>query len=93
LQLDAKTRLNFSIASILYIGGALGFELIGILILQQNEANNLIYRIVANIEESLEMAGSIFFIWGLLIYISDNFQQTKLQVIILFGESPSDKDI
>ncbi|MFZ0280468.1 MAG: hypothetical protein WAL29_02365, partial [Bacteroidales bacterium] len=79
-KLDTKTRINFLIAGTLYVGGAIGFELIGGRYVELHGQENLTYSTIATIEESLEMAGSIVFVRGLLIYISDNFKAVQFQV-------------
>jgi len=73
LHLDSKIKLTFLIAAILYVGGALGFELIGGRYYELHSGNDLTYRMYVNIEESLEMSGSIVFIWGLLKYIAEKY--------------------
>lgn len=74
LRLNTKTRLNFLIAAILYVGGAIGFELIGGQYLSSIEGKeNLAYNLLVTVEETLEMVGPIVFIYGLLSYISENF--------------------
>ncbi len=80
LKLDTKTRINFLIAGTLYVGGAIGFELIGGRYVELHGQENLTYSTIATIEESLEMAGSIVFVRGLLVYISDNFKAVQFQV-------------
>jgi hypothetical protein len=74
LQLDAKTRLTFVIAATLMIGGAFGLELIGGGYSDVHGEDNLTYRMLQNVEESMEMVGVIVFVRGLLVYISDNFK-------------------
>lgn len=77
LRLNAKTRLNFLIAATLYIGGAIGLELIGGWYAEIHGQDNLTYNMLTSIEESLEMAGAIVFIWGLLTYMSENFKTVQ----------------
>ena len=79
LHLPPKTKLTFLVAAILYIGGAIGLELIEGL---YTEAHGLdfTYSMMTAIEESLEMAGIIIFNWALLAYFSDNFSEVRIQV-------------
>jgi hypothetical protein len=51
--------------------GARHAELFGI--------KNLTYRILSTVEESLEMAGVIIFIWALMVYLADNFREIRLR--------------
>jgi hypothetical protein len=93
-HLDAKTKLTFFIAATMYLGGAVGFELIDGYYAQLHDRENLIYSLLSNLEESLEMSGTIVFIWGLLVYISDNFKSVQFQLTSVIEQSPSDtKDI
>lgn len=72
LHLPAKTRLSFLMAATLYIGGIIGVELIGGRYAELNGMENFTYSIIVTIEESLEMAGIIIFIWALLNYCADD---------------------
>jgi len=74
LRLPAKTRLTFLMAAALYVGGAIGFELIGGRYAELNGVLNLTYGMLALVEESLEMAGVIVFIWALLVYLVDTYK-------------------
>lgn len=78
LQLEKKTRFLFFTAAFLYVGGAIGMELIGGRHYGIHGAENLTYRMMQNIEESLEMAGLIVFIWGLLRYISVQYRIVRV---------------
>jgi len=77
LCLPAKTRLTFLMAATLYIGGAIGFELIGGRFAELHGQRNLTYSMIVTVEESLEMAGVIIFIWALLVYIADNHKEVR----------------
>jgi hypothetical protein len=79
LRLPAITRLTFLTASILYVVGALGFEMIGARHAELFGIKNLTYRILSTVEESLEMAGVIIFIWALMVYLADNFREIRLR--------------
>lgn len=81
LHLPTKTRLRFLVAVILFIGGAIGIELIGGSYAELNGTQNLMYSIIVTIEESLEMGGLIVFIWALLRYCDDNYEEVRF----LFG--------
>jgi len=79
-QLNAKTRLNFLIAAIIYISGVIIFNNIGG-IFKGVYGKYLLYYIMVTIEESLEMAGIILFIRGLLLYISDKYKAIQFNFI------------
>jgi hypothetical protein len=75
LHLPAATGLSFLMAATLYIGGAIGVELIGSSHAELHGYENLTYSMIATLEESLEMAGLIVFIWALLNYCADNYKK------------------
>jgi hypothetical protein len=77
LRLPAKTRLTFLMAAILYIGGAIGGELIGGYIDELHGKRNLPYIMIVTVEEGLEMAGVIVLIKALLVYIADNYKEVR----------------
>ncbi len=78
-SLPAKPRLTFIIAGIIYIGGAVGMELVGGSYSEAHGRDNLIYIALTTIEESLEMLGVIVFIWALLEYIADTYREIEVQ--------------
>ena len=80
LHLPAKTRWRVIIAATLYLGGAIGMELIGGRYADLHGMENLAYSMTATVEESLEMAGVIVFIHTLLNYIADNYQEIRLRL-------------
>lgn len=82
-NLPKRTRNHFLIASIIYLTGCLGFEMIGGWYAELYGETNLSYNLIATVEESLEMAGMIFFIWSLLQYLADNYQE----VLFRFGKT------
>lgn len=79
LHLPAKTRFTFLVAAILYLGGAIGFELIGGRYAELHGTHNLAYNMISTVEESLEMAGVIIFIWALLQYIAGKHKEVRFQ--------------
>lgn len=81
LRLPATTRFTFLLSATLYIGGCIGFELIGGSYDELHGSNNLAYNMISTVEESLEMAGLILFIYGLLTYIADNYEGVLFDLI------------
>ncbi|MFA5516446.1 MAG: hypothetical protein WDA20_09175 [Desulfuromonadales bacterium] len=69
LRLPATTRWTFIVAGILYSGGVFGLELLGGRYMELHGNQNLTYSMIATVEESLEMAGVIVFIYALLNYV------------------------
>jgi hypothetical protein len=86
LHLPVKTRLTFLMAAILYLGGAIGCDLIEGRYAELHGAHNLTFNMIATVEEGLEMAGAILFIWALLVYIADNYQEVRFRFDRVRGE-------
>ena len=58
------------ISAVIFISGALGFELIGGFWYELRGDENIIYAILTTCEESLEMFGVQVFIYALMFYIA-----------------------
>jgi hypothetical protein len=67
-HLPARSRNLFLLAGFLYVGGAVGIEAVGGNFVARNGENNFSYSLIATLEEGLEMAGVIVFIYTLLEY-------------------------
>jgi hypothetical protein len=78
-QLPRKTRRIFFGSATIYLLGCIGCEMIGGYYSELYGQQNLTYSLIATVEESLEMMGVIIFIWGLLTYVADNYQEIRLQ--------------
>jgi len=78
LYLPLQTRKKFIISGIIYIGAALGLELIGGYFFTNWGGDNLSWIILTTIEEGLEMAGIIYFIYALLEYYQNQIGQVLL---------------
>jgi hypothetical protein len=59
----------FVAATALYIGGAMGMEMVGGFIITTKGMHPLFYAIATTLEESLEMLGIVVFIHALMSYI------------------------
>lgn len=82
LHLPAKSRRLFLIAGILYAGGAVGMELITIYYANLYGTKSLLpYAIMSTVEETLEMAGIILFIYALLDYIASSVKEIRFRVV------------
>ncbi|MEG3908876.1 hypothetical protein QT979_00750 [Microcoleus sp. w2-18bC1] len=68
-HLPVATRKLFVAASAIYIGGAMGVELLGGYLASTTGMQDLSYAIVVTLEESLEMVGIVVFIHALISYI------------------------
>ena len=77
-QLPTKTRTRLLVAAGLYLGGAIGFELIGGAYAESVD-KNIVFSFMSTTEEALEMAGLITLIWALLNYCNDTFSPILIQ--------------
>ena len=51
----------------LFLGGAVGLEMVGGSVAETEGIESLRYRLLANLEEGLELAGTLLFIYALLL--------------------------
>lgn len=89
LRLPTNTRFYFVVAAAVYIGGAIGIELVGGRYDEMHGQNNLTYSMIATLEESLEMAGIIVFIYALLKYLADTYVEVRFRADNFEGNSQS----
>jgi hypothetical protein len=78
-KLPAAVRLRFLIAATLYLGGAIGVELVGGQLAVSGGIDNWAYCLTVTLEEGLEMAGLIVFIWALLKYCADHYEEVQFR--------------
>ncbi|HWO41824.1 MAG TPA: hypothetical protein VNO43_08490 [Candidatus Eisenbacteria bacterium] len=79
LHLPRRTRFAVGAAAALYVGGALGFDMIGGYYGERHGFDNLSYKLIANVEETLEIAGLLVFIWTLLAYLESSYGEVRLR--------------
>lgn len=65
-RMESKVFWSFMLAAAMYLGGAVGFELLGANESSLHGTDSMLYSIYYTIEESLEMFGVIYLIWILL---------------------------
>jgi hypothetical protein len=68
-SLPKRTKKLILLSAIIYLGGLIGIEMIGGNYASIYGIKNLTYNLIVTIEESLEMAGMVLFIYTLLDYI------------------------
>jgi len=68
-----RTRLVFFLAGLLYVGGALGMELVGGKMLTLYGEESLAYRVAFSTEETMEILGATLFVAGLLGHLKRRF--------------------
>jgi len=83
LHLPRKTRDLFLLAGSIYVGGALGMEMVCGYYADAVGQRNLIYGLMASVEEILEMVGVIVFIYALLSYIGSYLENIDLRLKIV----------
>lgn len=88
VSLPAATRMRFIVAGVLFVGGAIGAELVAGLFnehfgLHQDKGGygvrHLQYSFIATIEEGLEFAGSILFIRALLLHLVSEYGEIRFR--------------
>jgi hypothetical protein len=79
-HLPIKTRLLFLLAGALYVGGALGIEMIGGNFADKNGVQNLTYELITSVEETFEMLGVAVFLYALLSYASVYMPRIQVQI-------------
>jgi hypothetical protein len=78
IGLPRVTRTRFFVAGIIYCSGALGMELIGGKYASAHGMRNWTYILIASLEESLEMLGTILFLQALLVYWREYVGEVRL---------------
>lgn len=98
-HLPKEVRRRFLAAAILYLGAAVGMEMIEgryeasrhVPYLPYTEFNQQIpdfpYSAMITIEEGVEMIGIIVLIWSLLGYIAENYGEVRLRVDGIYGRA------
>ena len=74
LSLPARTRIHFFTAAAVFVGGAIGVEILGGYYAKSHGEGNFQFSMFATVEEGLEMAGVIVLINALLNYLIDHYK-------------------
>jgi hypothetical protein len=80
LRLPPSTRRSFLGAGLAYLGGAVGVEMIGGRQLEPHGLESLTYQLLTHLEESMEMAGIIIFIYALLRYLAEHYPRVEFLI-------------
>lgn len=78
-HLPTRIKSAFLIAGALYVGGALGIEMIEGYYDERFGHKNLTFELIVTVEESLEMAGVIVFIFALLKLLESKRRDLRLR--------------
>ncbi|MEE8516008.1 MAG: hypothetical protein V3T02_05135, partial [Alphaproteobacteria bacterium] len=71
LHLESRFRRLFVASAVLYVGGAIGLELVGGKVVSGGGESSMAYALIATGEETLEISGVILFIYALATMISE----------------------
>jgi hypothetical protein len=74
MRLPKKVLRLFIIAGILYVGGAVGMEMVGGWHAEIHGEKTVTYALMYSFEELLEMSGAVVFMYALLTYITMKFE-------------------
>lgn len=77
-DLPVRIRILFLVAGGIYVGGALGVEMIAGYYLSFRHRHDLAYSIITVFEETLEMCGAIVFIYALMTYINLDMNHIRI---------------
>jgi hypothetical protein len=80
-SLPGEFRNRFIIAGVLYILGAVGLEAVSGKVFTDYGSNTLLYSLLTNVEEILEMVGILLFIYALLLYYKLNYSSFNISII------------
>jgi hypothetical protein len=87
MRLPAATRRRFLLAGALFVGGSLGVEVVGGHLASLDGKDTLAYMVATHVEEALEMAGIVVFLYALLLYLR-RVTHTVVVELHLDGEGP-----
>ncbi len=87
--LAPRSRASFLAAGTVYLGGAIGVELIGGWALERFGYRAVFYQASIVVEESLEMAGAILFIWALMVHMANSYGEVTFR--LAGAQAPADR--
>ena len=79
-RLPRNIRNLFLLSGVIFVGGALGMEMVGGWHSERYGEENLPYSLIYTLEESLEMIGVIIFIYALISYIEQEFNTFEISI-------------
>ncbi len=81
LRLPSRTMWLFIVAGALFVGGAIGIEMLGGIQAESAGKDNVTYVVLQTIEESMEMAGIVVFVYALADFIQQRFGSLSLRIV------------
>jgi len=79
-SLDSVTMKYFVIGGIVYVGGAIGMEMVDGFVAARLGVDTLVYNLLIVVEEAGEMSGVLIFIAGLLRYLKNYSPRPVIEV-------------
>ncbi|MDH2328103.1 hypothetical protein QCN27_14625 [Cereibacter sp. SYSU M97828] len=89
LALPRRSTALFVLSAAIYLGGALGVEMIGARLWAAQGWDNVAYSLLATLEETLEMGGLIVFLHAVLMFLAGPGGTLQLEVQCSEGRSLS----
>lgn len=80
-NLDVKTRYRFIAAGGIFVGAALGMEMIDGAILDHFGEQHIAYMLATTVEETGEMLGIVIFIWSLVSHLASEAGEIRLKFV------------
>ena len=80
LKLPRPLAIRFVLAGAVYLGGALGVEVLTDPYLENDELNTLAYNLWTALEESMEIAGVLIFLGGLFPLLRTETPRLQVQL-------------
>jgi hypothetical protein len=77
-ELPKDTRVRFVVAGVIFLGGALGVEMLGAREADLHGYETVTYCVLYSLEEMLEMLGIIIFIYALLSHLASEIGRLSL---------------
>jgi len=77
--LPARTRILFVVSGAIYVAGALGMEMIGSA-RAAAYGQDLVYGVLATLEEVLEMSGMVLFLYSLMDHLERHAPESRIRV-------------
>lgn len=88
-HLPPKTMKLFILSGIVYVGGALGIEMVNARHADLYGFTNLTYQLMTAVEELFEMSGIAIFIYALMSYIATQNSHMKAVNVQIEAKAPS----
>ena len=86
-DLPANTWRLFLLAGCLFVGGALGMELISGRYADSYGLENMTYAMLATVEEFFEMLGVVVFLYALMSYVSSQVGEVRVAFVHAQGQT------